>query len=146
MDFGYERQPDLRRCTLDPHAATLLQTLRGIVQKECNFTDAEGGKSTKNPTDANAINEKLANGEVKPDARTSKKPKKTKEKKKEKQKKTVTKTPPKELTLPVNGFVNKYNFLRVSDALLEKLGWPIDQNVDVTLDVQDGAIFVKKKA
>ena len=48
-------------------------------------------------------------------------------------------------TLPVDAFVNKYNFLRLSDAILEKLGWSIDKNVDVTLDVKDGALIVKKK-
>jgi hypothetical protein len=32
------------------------------------------------------------------------------------------------------------------DAILEKLGWPTDKQVDVTIDVQDGALIVRKKA
>ena len=52
---------------------------------------------------------------------------------------------PKELEFPVNGFINKYHFMRVSGAILEKLGWPIDKQVNVTLDVQDGALLVRKR-
>jgi hypothetical protein len=121
------------------------------------------------PRDSAAINAKIATGRVTPDARYPdrvkkaetetpakeapivpepvEKPKKEKNEKqkttKKAEKKTTTK---KELTLPCDGFVNKYNFLRVSDAILEKLGWPVGKQVDVTLDVQNGALVVNKKA
>jgi hypothetical protein len=63
----------------------------------------------------------------------------------EKTKKKVT--PQKEeLTLPVKAFVNKYNFLRINDAILKKLGWPTGEKVPVMLDVQNGVLIIKKRS
>jgi hypothetical protein len=105
------------------------------------------------PTDSGVINEKIANGDVKVKKRSKKKevphadvPKAVEKTKKAKKQEEGKKAPePKELNFPVNGFINKYHFMRVSGAILEKLGWPIDKQVNVTLDVQDGALVVRKR-
>jgi hypothetical protein len=46
--------------------------------------------------------------------------------------------------LSQDGFSNEYNFMRVSDEVLNALHWPIGEKVNVTLDVQDGILIVKK--
>ena len=43
------------------------------------------------------------------------------------------------------GFINKYHFMRVNDDILNKLGWPTGKQVDVTFEVKDGALIVRKK-
>lgn len=61
-------------------------------------------------------------------------------------KETKKETPQKEeLTLPVKAFINKYNFLRITDPILKKLSWPTDEQVNVTLDVKDGALVIRKR-
>ena len=55
----------------------------------------------------------------------------------------------KELTFPLDGFINGYGFLKLKKALLDKLSWnwkPGKGNRTlVTLDVQDGVLILKKK-
>jgi hypothetical protein len=80
-----------------------------------------------------------------PDKAEKLKPKESEKKKEDKSKKEPEKKS-KELKLPKEGFVNKYNFLRVSDAILTKLGWPTGVNLDVTLDIQNGALIIKRKS
>ena len=50
----------------------------------------------------------------------------------------------------MDGFVNGYGFLKLKKAILDKLGWSWKagkgERTHVTLDVQDGALVVKKKA
>ena len=53
---------------------------------------------------------------------------------------------PKELAFPTEGFVNKYGFIKVRGAVLEKLGWKITgPRLALTLDVQNGTLILKKK-
>jgi hypothetical protein len=67
----------------------------------------------------------------KPDNKKNKKPKKTKE-----------------VKFPIDGFVNKYGFLRFKTKVLRALSWPTKERVDVTIDVQaeDGIIIIKRRA
>ena len=54
---------------------------------------------------------------------------------------------PKELAFPTEGFVNKYGFIKVRGAVLEKLGWKIPgPRLALTLDVQNGELILKKKS
>jgi hypothetical protein len=122
---------------------------------------------TTTPRESGIINAKIGNGEVK-----VKKPRQTKEaqhsdvpkavekleeapaeverikvlkEKKEKPKKGKKKAEPKAVEFPVNGFINKYHFMRLNDAILEKLGWPTGEKVNVSLDVENGALVVKRR-
>lgn len=58
----------------------------------------------------------------------------------------------KEITFSIEAFVNEYGFLKVQKKVLEKIGWyqKIDarrsKKVDVTLDFENGALIIKKKA
>lgn len=114
------------------------------------------------PRDANVIETKIANGEVKSKPGFSskhieKKPqpvpdddKKSKiqdegKAHRDENKKAAPEKETKIVKFPLNGFVNKYHFLRVSRAVLEKLGWPKDVQIDVTLNVKDGALVVKRR-
>ena len=65
--------------------------------------------------------------------------------KKEKPKATK-KTESDELALPAKGFINKYHFMRLNAKILKELGWPTDERVNITLDVQDGSLVIKRKA
>ena len=121
------------------------------------------GEQKPGPRDAEAITSKITNGEVKLAnrrlAKTEKKStlqgEKTKEaptgmkseldKQTKKGKKKVEAKTTKEVTFPVAGFVNKYHFMRINSKVLAKLGWPEGVKLDVTLDVKDGALIVKKK-
>ncbi len=52
----------------------------------------------------------------------------------------------KELDFPTEGFVNKYGFIKVRGAVLEKLGWKMTgPRFALTLDVQNGILILKKK-
>ena len=52
---------------------------------------------------------------------------------------------PKIATFPKEGFVNKYNFMRVGPDVLNALGWKIsDDRLAVELDLKDGALIVRK--
>lgn len=54
---------------------------------------------------------------------------------------------PKELAFPTEGFVNKYGFIKVRGAVLEKLGWKITgPRLALLLDVQNGTLILKKKS
>jgi hypothetical protein len=66
--------------------------------------------------------------------------------------KSVKPASKKEITFPVESFVNEYRFLQVPKKVLEKIGWSekLDKRrtkkVMVTLDFQDGALVVKKRS
>jgi len=92
----------------------------------------------------------LTHPEITDETSPENKPEETKPEKKEpkelpKEKKSKTK----ELTFPIDGFINGYGFLKLKKALLDKLGWnwkPGKGNRTlVTLDVQDGVLILKKK-
>ena len=55
----------------------------------------------------------------------------------------------KELTFPIEGFVNGYGFLKLKKALLDKLSWnwkPGKGNRTlVTLDLENGVLTIRKK-
>ena len=52
---------------------------------------------------------------------------------------------PKEITFPCEGFVNKYNFMRISDAILAKLGWKISgDRLAVEIDLVNGELVIRK--
>jgi len=61
-------------------------------------------------------------------------------------KKATSHKKPKDLTFPLEAFVNKYGFIKVRGAVLEKLGWKITgPRLALLLDVQDGTLILKKK-
>jgi hypothetical protein len=67
--------------------------------------------------------------------------KKAKPKKKEK----PAKKEKEPITFPIEGFVNKYHFMRVGPKVLEALGWKINgDRLAVELDLKDGALIVRK--
>lgn len=97
-----------------------------------------------NPRDSAEITQKLKEGEVKPDARTSNKSAAV-NKKKDAPKAAEKKKAGKEVEFPIQAFVNLYGFLKIKDRVLEKIGWPKDEKFDVTLDWRDGALVIRKR-
>jgi hypothetical protein len=112
------------------------------------------------PRDSAAINQKIETGRVTADMRLStlvhkkedfaktptEKPKK--EKKEKPKPKAKEKKAKKEVKFPVEAFINGYGFLRLSKSLLDSWGWKPGKGnrTLVSLDMQDGALIVKKKA
>ena len=62
--------------------------------------------------------------------------------------KTKAKPKPKEpkiATFPMEGFVNKYHFMRIGPDVLNAIGWRITgDRLAVELDLKDGALIVRK--
>lgn len=82
--------------------------------------------------------------EAPPEAKKTEAPKKKRTQKK-KASTEVVKQNTSELSFPVEAFVNDYVFLKIRKKVLEKIGWP-NKKFDVTLDIEGGALIVKKKA
>ena len=52
---------------------------------------------------------------------------------------------PKEVTFPMEGFANKYHFVRVGPSVLNAFGWKISgDRLKVELDLKDRALIVRK--
>jgi len=71
------------------------------------------------------------------------------EKKPKRQKRQKTKQPtqtvePKSATFPVEGFVNSWGFVRLSQKVTEAFGAQKGQKTPITIDPQEGALVIKK--
>jgi len=63
------------------------------------------------------------------------------------QRKKPRKNPePEKPNFPAETHLNPYGFIFMRKKWLAEVGWPTGKKVDVSLDVQDGALIVKKKA
>jgi outer membrane biosynthesis protein TonB len=95
------------------------------------------------PLESNEIKEKLKNHEVKTKFDKTKKEENTKVAEKPKEERKPKEKKAKE-PKPKRHFINKYNFLHVSNDILKQLGWPTGENIDVTFEVKDGVLVIRK--
>ena len=58
-------------------------------------------------------------------------------------KKVATKTEP-ALTFPAEGFVNKWGFIHLKGKVAEAFGATKGQKTPITIDLQEGALVIKK--
>lgn len=114
----------------------------------------ETEKKSASNEDKGELIPKEAPEEIEQPKATEKKPVATSptEKKDKRILKSVKPASKKEITFPIESFVNEYQYLKVSKKILEKIEWyeKIDarrsKTVTVTLDFAEGALIVKKKS
>lgn len=59
-------------------------------------------------------------------------------------KKVATKTEEPTLTFPAEGFVNPWGFIRLNSKVAEAFGAIKGQKTPITIDLQEGALVIKK--
>ena len=59
-------------------------------------------------------------------------------------KKVATKTEKPTLTFPAEGFVNKWGFIHLNSKVAEAFGAIKRQKTPITIDLQEGALIIKK--
>jgi len=67
------------------------------------------------------------------------------EKKETNPKKEKTAKPTVEVKFPIEGKMNKYEFIHVGRQVLAALGWPEHEDVNLSIAVEGGAFIARKK-
>jgi len=69
---------------------------------------------------------------------------KPKRQRKQKPKQSTQTVESKSATFPVEGFVNSWGFIRLSQRVAEAFGTLQGQKTPITIDLQEGALIIKK--